>query len=67
MEMYRRDTRFEGVEGVYNRKLELNRTILDMLHAPMRMHEKVLNLLYAELLKSKILAARRCTYLLWEC
>jgi hypothetical protein len=53
MVMYRRDTRFEGVEGVYNRKLELDRTILDMLHAPMRMHEKVLNLLYAEVLNGK--------------
>ncbi len=53
MVMYRRDTRFVGIEGEYNRKLELDRTILDMLHAPMRMHEKVLNLLYAEVLNGK--------------
>jgi len=53
MVMYRRDTRFAGVEGEYNHKLQLDRTILDMLHAPMRMHEKVLNLLYAEVLNGK--------------
>jgi hypothetical protein len=53
MVMYRRDTRFAVVEGEYNHKLQLDRTILDMLHAPMRMHEKVLNLLYAEILNGK--------------
>ena len=53
MVMYRRDTRFAVVEGEYNHKLQLDRTILDMLHAPMRMHEKVLNLLYAEVLNGK--------------
>ncbi len=44
---------FVGAEGEYTRKLELDRTILDMLHAPMRMHEKVPNLLYAEVLNRK--------------
>ena len=51
--MYRRDTRFAGVSGEYNHKLLLDRTILDMLHCPMRMHEKVLNLLYNEILNGK--------------
>ena len=51
--MYRRETRFAGFEGHYNHKLELHRTILDMLHCPMRMHEKVLNLLYNEILNGK--------------
>jgi hypothetical protein len=53
MVMYRRDKRFVDVDGEYNHKLQLDRTILDMLHAPMRMHEKVLNLLYAEVLNGK--------------
>lgn len=53
MVMYRRDMRFVGVEGEYNHKLKLDRTILDMLHCPMRMHEKVLNLLYNEILNGK--------------
>ena len=47
------ETRFAGFEGHYNHKLELHRTILDMLHCPMRMHEKVLNLLYNEILNGK--------------
>ena len=53
MVMYRRDQRFVDVDGESNHKLQLDRTILDMLHAPMRMHEKVLNLLYAEVLNGK--------------
>ncbi len=70
--MYRRDTRFVGAEGEYNHKLQLDRTILDMLHCPMRMHEKVLNLLYNEILNGKtkheVNRSRnsRCTYLLLE-
>ncbi len=40
MVMYRRDTRLEGVEREYNRKLQLDRTTLDMLYAPVRMHER---------------------------
>ena len=53
MVMYRRDTRFADAKGEYNHKLQLDRTILDMLHAPKRMHEKILNLLYAEVLNGK--------------
>ena len=53
MVMYRRDTRFADAKGEYNHKLQLDRTILDMLHAPMRMHEKILDLLYAEVLNGK--------------
>jgi hypothetical protein len=48
MGMYRRDTRFSADVG-----LDLERTVLDMLHCPMRMHEKVLNLLYQEVLNGK--------------
>lgn len=51
--MYRRDNRFARVDGEYDHKLQLDRTILDMLHCPMRMHEKVLNLLYSEILNGK--------------
>ena len=53
MVMYRRDQRFktQGQDAIY--KDELHRTILDMLHMPMRMHEKVLNVLYGELLNGK--------------
>ena len=53
MVMYRRDQRFktQGHDATY--KDELHRTILDMLHMPMRMHEKVLNVLYGKLLMEK--------------
>ena len=44
--MYRRDQRFRNPNDDFNHKLQLDRTILDMLHCPMRMHEKILNLLY---------------------
>jgi hypothetical protein len=43
MVMYRRDQRFRGVAETPDAKLELDRVVLDMLHCPMRMHEKVLN------------------------
>ena len=51
MKMYRRDTRFPstGEETSW----EIERTVLDMLHCPMRMHEKVLNMLYQEILNGK--------------
>ena len=51
MKMYRRDTRFSstGEETSW----EIDRTVLDMLHCPMRMHEKVLNMLYQEILNGK--------------
>ena len=48
MGMYRRDTRFSS-----DAALDLERTVLNMLHCPMRMHEKVLNLLYQDVLNGK--------------
>ena len=48
MVMYRRDERFRTQAQDATYKDELDRTILDMLHMPMRMHEKVLNVLYGE-------------------
>ncbi len=51
--MYRRDTRFVGAEREYNHKLQLDRTILNMLHCSMGMHKKVLNLLYNAILNGK--------------
>ena len=51
--MYRWDKRFYNTGLEYNHKLRLDRTILDMLHCPMRMHEKILNLLYVEILNGK--------------
>ena len=53
MVMYRRDTRFSTNEFGEDMKLHLDRTVVDMLHCPMRTHEKVLNLLYDEILNSK--------------
>jgi hypothetical protein len=44
LNMYLRDNRFEP--NVLNTKWEPGRVILDMLHCPMRMNEKVLYLLY---------------------
>jgi hypothetical protein len=41
MVMYRRDQRFRGAAQTPDDKLELDRVVLDMLHCPMRMHEKV--------------------------
>ena len=42
--MYSRDSRFDSVDLPI--KLDLSRVILDMLHCPMRMNEKVLFMLY---------------------
>jgi hypothetical protein len=53
MAMYRRGTRFADCSTDATHKLQLDRTILDMLHCPMRMHEKVLNVLYGEILNGK--------------
>ncbi len=48
MKMYRCDTRFAstGAESTW----DVERTVLDMLHCPMRMRENVLNMLYQEIL-----------------
>ena len=53
MVMYRRDTRFSNVGQTDDMKLQLDRTVVDMLHLPMRTNEKVLNLLYEEILNGK--------------
>ncbi len=42
--MYARDMRFDS--DVVSTKLEVGRAILDMLHCPMRMNEKLLFMLY---------------------
>jgi hypothetical protein len=44
LQMYSCDTRFDS--AVVPTKLDLGRVILDMLHCPMRMNEKVFNMLY---------------------
>jgi hypothetical protein len=53
MVMYRRDTRFSSAASTDDMKLLLDRTVIDMLHLPMRTNEKVLNLLYEEILNGK--------------
>ncbi len=53
MVMYRRDTRFSTNDLGEDMKLHLDRTVVNILHCPMRTHEKVLNLLYDEILNSK--------------
>lgn len=53
MVMYRRDTRFSTDASTTNMTLRLDRTVVDMLHCPMRTNEKVLNLLYDEILNGK--------------
>ena len=53
MVMYRRDTRFAVDNATGDVKLQLDRTVVDMLHCPMRTNEKVLNLLYDEILNGK--------------
>jgi hypothetical protein len=49
MIIYCRDKRFSESAS----DMPLERTILDMLHCPMRMHEKVLNVLYGEIFNGK--------------
>jgi hypothetical protein len=53
MVMYRRDTRFSTDASTTNMKLRLDRTVVDMLHCPMRTNEIFLNLLYDEILNGK--------------
>jgi len=53
MVMYRRDTRFVVDIETGDVKLQLDQTVIDMLHLPMRTNEKVLNLLYEEILNGK--------------
>jgi len=48
LQMYVRDNRFRELLEQSGHRTELHKTILDMLHCPMRTNEKVLNLLYEE-------------------
>jgi hypothetical protein len=48
LSMYVRDNRFRDLANESGHRTELHKTIIDMLHCPMRTNEKVLNLLYAE-------------------
>jgi hypothetical protein len=48
LQMYVRDNRFRDLLHESGHRTELRKTILDMLHCPMRTNEKVLNLLYEE-------------------
>ena len=49
LQMYRRDTRFRDlIREDSGHRGELHKTIIDMLHCPMRTNEKVLSLLYEE-------------------
>ena len=49
LQMYARDTHFRNLLHEPGHRSELHKTIIDMLHCPMRTNEKVLNLLYEEI------------------
>jgi len=49
LKMYVKDNRFKDLLTEPGHRSELHKTIIDMLHCPMRTNEKVLNLLYAEI------------------
>jgi hypothetical protein len=49
LQMYVADNRFRDLLHEPGHRSELHKTIIDMLHCPMRTNEKVLNLLYAEI------------------
>jgi len=51
VQMYVKDNRFKDLLTEPGHRSELHKTIIDMLHCPMRTNEKVLNLLYAEILQ----------------
>ena len=51
LQMYLRDDRFTALEGDPDHRSLLHKTILDMLHCPMRTNEKVLTLLYEQVLQ----------------
>jgi hypothetical protein len=50
LQMYFRDNRFRNLRNETDHRSQLHKTILDMLHCPMRTNEKVLTLLYEEIL-----------------
>ena len=49
LKMYVADNRFRDLLNEPGHRSELHKTIIDMLHCPMRTNEKVLNLLYEEI------------------
>ena len=49
LQMYVEDNWFKDLLTEPGHRSELHKTIIDMLHCPMRTNEKVLNLLYAEI------------------
>ncbi len=51
LQMYVRDERFLELEKDPSHRGQLHKTILDMLHCPMRTNEKVLTLLYEQVLQ----------------
>jgi len=50
LQMYVRDNWFRDLESTTGHRAQLDKTILDMLHCPMRTNEKVLTLLYEEVM-----------------
>ena len=50
LQMYVRDNRFQNLLNENDHRSQLHKTILDMLHCPMRTNEKVLTLLYEEIM-----------------
>jgi hypothetical protein len=51
LQMYLRDDRFRDLDKNAGHRGELHKTVLDMLHCPMRTNEKVLTMLYEEVLQ----------------
>jgi hypothetical protein len=50
LQNYVRDHRFRDLVNGTGHRAELHKTILDMLHCPMRTNEKVLTLMYEEVM-----------------
>ena len=50
LQIYLRDNRFRNLLNDTDHRSQLHKTILDMLHCPMRTNEKVLTLLYEEIM-----------------
>ena len=51
LQMYVRDTHFRDLLTESGHRTELHKTIIDVLHCPMRTNEKVLTLLYEEVMQ----------------
>ena len=51
LRMYVADNRFRDLLNEPGHRSELHKTIIDMLHCPMRTNEKVLNLLYEDIMQ----------------